>query len=72
MSSPVNKNRRLSTNDFHSMSINLDKTKKNKKSSKRQTIQAIGENPIISNSPVKSSLLSLHLLSKKYENYTPP
>ena len=67
-----NKNRRLSTNDFHSMSINLDKTKKNKKSSKRQTIQAIGENPIISNSPVKSSLLSLHLLSKKYENYTPP
>ena len=67
-----NKNRRLSTNDFQSMSINLDKTKKNKKSSKRQTIQAIGENPIISNSPVKSSLLSLHLLSKKYENYTPP
>ncbi len=66
-----NKNRRLSTNDFQSMSINLDKTKKNKKSSKRQTIQAIGENPIISNSPVKSSL-SLHLLSKKYENYNPP
>ena len=59
-----NKDKRKSTNDFQHTSMHLEKAKDHKKVSKRQTLQVIGENSG-PNSPVKSTTLSLNLLSKK-------
>ena len=66
-----NKDKRKSTNDFQHTSMHLEKAKDHKKVSKRQTLQVIGENSG-PNSPVKSTTLSLNLLSKKYDDYILP
>ena len=68
------KKKRHSTLNPQNFSKNLEKLTEPEKFSKRKSSQGSGDTPVtlIDNNHIKSSLLTLDLLTKKYDNYELP